>query len=438
MTLSTDRLEIRPLTQPVHAAVRVPGSKSYSNRALPIAALAKGRSTLTGILDSEDTEVMMESLGRLGIDVVHSKEDQVAEVDGCAGDIPVKEADLFLANSGTSIRFLAALVALGNGVYRLDGIERMRQRPIGDLLRTLRQLGVDARSELDNDCPPVRIRGRGIDGGEVSIRGDISSQFLSALLIAAPLAKGPLTIRVEGPLVSKPYVDMTLATMEAFGAAFAREGYESFHFPGQCHYQGRTYAIEPDASAASYFFGLAAISRGTITIHGLGSHSLQGDLGFVRVLERMGAKVTMTEEATTVTGGPLHGIEADLFNMSDTVPTLAAVACFADSPTSIRNVANIRHKETDRIHALVTELRKTGIIVDEHPDGLTIHPPITGSSNNGTSGLRGAEFDTYNDHRMAMSLSLLGLGIPGVVIRDPGCTRKTYPGYFDDLAMVTG
>lgn len=390
--------------------------------------MARGESLLTGILDSEDTQVMMESLGRLGITVRHDPHQCIARVAGCGGAIPAESAELFLANSGTSIRFLAALVSLGRGEFRLDGIERMRQRPIGDLLATLNVLGVDARAELENDCPPVVIRSRGLAGGEVTVRGDVSSQFLSALLMIAPLASGAITLRVAGELVSKPYVDMTLATMSAFSGECEREGYSTFHFAGNGDYVGREYAIEPDASAASYFFGAAAVTQGTLTIHGLGTESLQGDLQFVRLLERMGCKVRMTARATTVIGGPLRGMDADLCHVSDTVPTLAAVACFAEGPTTIRNVAHIRHKETDRISALVTELRKTGIAVEEFADGFTVYPgPI-----------HGAAFDTYNDHRMAMSLSLLGLRVPGILIRDPGCVRKTYPAFFDDLFRLTG
>lgn len=427
MTLP-DELLVKPLTGPLRAAVRVPGSKSYSNRALPIAAVARGRSVLTGLLESEDTAVMIESLRRLGVALEADWENHIATLDGCGGSFPADTADLFLENSGTSIRFLAALVATGRGTYRLDGGARMRERPIGDLLAALVELGVDARAEAGNGCPPVLIRAGGMAGGSVRVRGDVSSQFLSALLMAAPLASGEVTIFVDGPLVSRPYVDMTIGTMAAFGATVHREGDAIFRIPGGQGYAAREYAIEPDASAASYFFGAAAIARGTITVHGLGSKSLQGDLGFVRLLERMGCRTEMTEQATTVTGGPLRGIDADLGDLSDTVPTLAAVACFADSPTTIRGVAHIRHKETDRIRAVANELRKTGIAIDERADGFVITPrPMSG-----------ARMETYNDHRMAMSLALLGLRVPGIVIRDPGCTRKTYPAFFRDLDRLTG
>jgi 3-phosphoshikimate 1-carboxyvinyltransferase len=358
--------------------------------------------------------------------LTHDPQEHVMQVDGCDGNFPATKADLFLANSGTSIRFLTSLVALGQGTYTLDGIERMRQRPIGDLIGALGMLGVDVAAVHHNDCPPIVVRAAGIPGGEVSVRGNISSQFLSSLLMAAPLAKGPISIHVDGPLVSQPYVDMTLAVMTAFGAQWEHRHYERFTFSGRTGYRATDYAIEPDASAASYFFAAAAITGGQVTVRGLGVGSLQGDLRFVYELERMGCMVEMRTSQTAVIGGRLHGIDADLADLSDTVPTLAVVACFADSPTRIRNVKHIRRKETDRIAALVTELRKSGVAVKEFEDGLLIEP----------GPMRSAAFDTYNDHRMAMSLSLLGLRVPGIVIRDPGCTAKTYPEFFSDLTRL--
>lgn len=417
-------LEIQPVDQPIHATVRPPGSKSYSNRALPVAAMAVGTSTLRGVLDSEDTQVMIDSLQRLGVQL-QTDADGTLTVHGCGGQLPNNQADLFCANSGTSIRFLTAIVSAGKGEFRLDGIERMRQRPIGDLIDALTSLGVDIKSETGNDCPPVMIRANGLPGGSVRVRGDVSSQFLSGLLMAAPLALADLEVTVDGPLVSQPYVDMTLSVMQAFGAEFQREGYQRFSFR-PTGYKAADYAIEPDASGASYFFAAAAITGGTMTVPGLGSNSLQGDLGFVRVLEQMGCTVTMDADQTTVRGGQLRGIDVDLCDLSDIVPTLAAVACFADSVTRIHNVAHVRHKETDRIAALVTELRKAGLQVEEHPDGLTIHP----------GPLQPAEFDTYNDHRMAMALSLLGLRVAGIRIRDPHCVSKTYPRFFEDLRAI--
>ncbi|MGL4463971.1 MAG: 3-phosphoshikimate 1-carboxyvinyltransferase [Planctomycetia bacterium] len=432
-----DPLPIPPARRPVQGEVRVPGSKSYTNRALPAAALAAGVSTITGLLDSEDTRVMMDSLRRLGVAIDHhpaSSSVRVAGADLAAGgSFPNAAADLFLANSGTSMRFLTAVVAVGKGVYTLDGVARMRERPIGDLLAAMTALGVDARSLSGDDCPPVVVRAAGLPGGAVSLRGDVSSQFLSALLLAAPCAAAPLTIRVVGPLVSKPYVDMTLAVVDAFGGPnqYERDGYERFAFRGReaGGYKGIDYAVEPDASAASYFFAAAAVTGGRVTVPGLGAGSLQGDLGFVQVLEAMGCRVVQTATATTVVGGELTGVDVDLCHLSDTVPTLAAVACFARTPTRIRNVKHIRVKETDRLAALTTELRKTGVGVEEYDDGLLITP---------VAKMNGATFDTYRDHRMAMSLALVGLKTPGVFIRDPGCTHKTYPAFFADLARVRG
>jgi 3-phosphoshikimate 1-carboxyvinyltransferase len=425
-----DPLPITPLSGIPRATVTVPGSKSFSNRALPIAALARGPSKLTGLLESEDTLLMREAIVQLGIPVSYDPESRTAVVDGRGGHIPARQADLFLGNSGTSMRFLSALVSLGNGTYRLDGIQRMRERPMHDLLTAMKELQVDIQSETNNGCPPILVHAHGISGGTVKIRGDVSSQFLSGLMIVAPLSSQGLTIEVEGELVSKPYVDMTLATMTAFDAEFERDGYRRFRFSGLSSgfggYVGCEYPIEPDASAASYFFAAAAITGGTVTVQGLGTFSRQGDLQFVYALERMGCTVDMKPAQTTLFAGKLHGVDIDMGDISDTVPTLAAVACFAEGPTTIRRVGHIRHKETDRIAALVQEIRKTGCQVDEFQDGLTIHPPMT----------QGAIFDTYNDHRMAMSLALLGLRHSGIAVRDPGCTAKTYPDYFADLARL--
>lgn len=428
-----------PTSGPVDwPAVTIPGSKSLTNRALPLAAVAKGSSLITGALFSEDTEVMTDSLRKLGINVTAEPDQRDPlvgggqfRVDGCGGRIPVSRAQLFLGNSGTSIRFLAALLATATGDYLLDGIERMRQRPIGDLTRALNSLGVDASCQMDNNCPPVRIQTAGLTGGSIDVPGNVSSQFLSALLMAAPMASGPLTIAVSGTLVSKPYVDMTLATMKRFGIEpESVDPYRSFQFAGNQIYRGIEYAVEPDASSASYFFAAAAITGGKVTVNGLTSSSLQGDFGLVDILRQMGCEVTESENATTVVGGPLKGVNVDMNAISDMVPTLAAVACFADSPTTITNVAHIRDKECDRISAVAAELTKLGVKVDEKPDSLTIHPDV--------SKMQGTAVDTYNDHRMAMSLATIGLKIPGVEIRNPRCSEKTFPNFFPLLKRLLG
>jgi 3-phosphoshikimate 1-carboxyvinyltransferase len=419
---------IEPVSGPITGVVRVPGSKSITNRALVLAALAGADCTLTGVLDSEDTRVMIDSLRRLGT---------IIDVDAATATVRLHEnitgrkilathADLFVANSGTSMRFLAAMVATGEGTYRLDGIARMRERPIHDLLDALTRLGVDARSEAGNGCPPIVVRAHGLAGGHVTMRADVSSQFVSALLMAAPYARGPLAIELVGPVISEPYIAMTVAMMRQFGHTVAVDG-RTFHVEPATLAPRHEYAIEPDASSASYFLAMPAITGGSVTVHGLSRAMLQGDVGFADVLAQMGCTVTESAAGITVErSGPLVGIDVDMNAISDTVMTLAAVALFAVGSTTMRNIAHIRHKETDRIAAVATELRKLGATVVEQSDSMTITPgPLTG-----------AILDTYNDHRMAMSLALVGLKVPGVVIRDPGCVGKTYPGFWQDFELV--
>lgn len=424
-----DAIEIQPVAGPVRATVRPPGSKSITNRALVIAALAEGSSTLSGALDSEDTRVMIAALWALGISVEVADDGRTLRIEGCNGWIPAAAAELFVANSGTTMRFLTALVALGHGVYRLDGVPRMRERPIGDLVAALGQLGVRIQCEGAADCPPVVVHADGLPGGRAAIRGDVSSQFLSGLLLAAPYAARDVQLALDGPLVSVPYVAMTLKVMESFGAVSSRAADYSVIAVSNAHrYAGRSYAIEPDASAASYFFGAAAITGGRVTVEGLGAGSLQGDVALCECLRRMGAKVAYGDDSITVEGGPLRGVDVDMNAISDTVQTLAVVALYADGPTRIRNVAHIRHKETDRLAATATELRKLGARVTEHDDGLLIEP----------ASVRGAAIDTYDDHRMAMSFALAGLRTANVVIRNPTCTGKTYPTFFEDLERALG
>ncbi len=423
----TETIEIQP-TGPLCATVRPPGSKSITNRALICAALADGDSTLLGALDSEDTRVMVAALRELGLIVNLDPANRSIFVSGCGGDLPAGQAELFIANSGTSVRFLTAMVTLGHGVFRLDGTARMRQRPIGDLLDALGQLGADAVDETGSGCPPVAVRADGLPGGEATVAGNISSQYLSGLMMAAPYAQRSVELTVRGDLVSKPYVEMTSAVMAAFGVTVRAEDFRRFVFPAASRYRAQQYRIEPDASAASYFFAAAAITGGEVTVEGLSPESLQGDVAFCECLRKMGCGVRYAADRITVTGRPLRGIEVDMNPISDTVQTLGAVALLAEGPTTIRGVAHIRHKETDRIAALVTELRKLGADVEERRDGLRIEP----------GRLHGAEIDTYDDHRMAMSLALAGLATSGVVIRDPGCTAKTYPDFFRDLANLSG
>jgi 3-phosphoshikimate 1-carboxyvinyltransferase len=416
--------------------VTVPGSKSITNHALVLAALStteKG-TTVHGALRSEDTEIMVECLQRLGFGVradwekaaIWISPDQDPKTYRENDLIPARRAELYVGNSGTTVRFLTAVLALGDGTYRLDGVPRMRERPIQDLLDALGQLGVEARSESGNGCPPVVIRTTGLHGGHVRIRAGTSSQFPSGLLLAAPFADGDTLIEVDGPVVSEPYIEMTLAILRQFGLYIEVRGSGRYHVPGDQYHRTADYHVEPDASAASYFWAAAAITGGRVTVAGLNRKSIQGDVRFVDVLEQMGCRVEECEAGITVHGKPLRGADVDMNDISDTVMTLGAVACFADGPTTIRNVAHIRHKETDRLAALATELRKLGAEVEERADGLTITPrPLTGCA-----------VDTYNDHRMAMSLALVGLKVPGVVIRNPGCVAKTYPGFWQDLAAL--
>ena len=428
-TMSHDFIEILPAHGPVRGRIRPPGSKSITNRAMILAAMADGPVTLTGVLDSQDTRVMVESLRRLGFEVTQDVAECRCTVRGLSGNIPAQEADLWLENIGTSIRFLTSLCALGSGDYRLDGVERMRQRPIGDLVRALKPLGGIIQFENPgSDCPPVKVRGSHgrLIGGQTTIEGSISSQFLSSLLMAAPACPNAVRVSVTGELVSKPYVTMTLEMMRAFGAEVSWPD-DLSHFDIRPQpYRAGAYDIEPDASAASYFFGVAAVTGGTVTVAGLNRNALQGDVLFASALEQMGCEVIWGPDFITVEGRPLHGVDIDMNAISDTAQTLSTVAVFADSPTRIRSVGHMRHKETDRISAVVAELRRAGIRADEHDDGLTIYP--------GTP--QRCEIHTYDDHRMAMSFSLLGLRVPGIRILDPKCTSKTYPGYFEDLQRL--
>lgn len=422
--MSVDQIQIQPCGA-IDAAIRPPSSKSITNRAFICAALASGPSTLLQPLESDDTYVMIDSLQKLGIEVA-KQNDHAVRIAGCGGKIPESKADLFIGNSGTSVRFLTALLTLGNGCYRIDGIPRMRERPIADLLDALRELGADVVSETG--CPPVTVNASGIRGGSVSIKGNISSQFLSGLLMAAPYADTSVTVKVIGELVSRPYVDMTTAIMSDFGVPVTSSASE-FRVP-QDVYRGREYSIEPDASAASYFWAAAAIAGGRATVRELGRTSLQGDVGFCDLLVQMGCELSESADGITIERkGRLRGIDCDMGNVSDTAQTLSVVALFAEGPTTIRGIAHNRHKETDRIGNLAIELRKFGATVEEFADGFRVHPPAQ---------VNAAVIDTYDDHRMAMSLALPGLRVAGVVIRDPGCTAKTYPHYFTDLARFTG
>ena len=386
--------------------------------------MANGTSQLTGALSSDDTVAMLESLRSLGLHVEHDLAAHQMIVSGTGGRFR-DDVDLVIGNSGTSIRFLTAMLGFAGGSYRLDGIERMRQRPIGPLVEALNSLGASIEARSPGRCPPVVLdQSIPIRRGTVQLSGNLSSQYLSGLLMAAPLADDTVSLQISGELISRPYVEMTCRVMNAFGVDVDRDWHTNrFSIAGDQIYRATEYAIEPDASAASYFWAAAAILGGTATIKGLSFDSLQGDVHFVTCLEQMGCRVSTTADSISVTGPAIRGITIDMSDVSDTVQTLAAVALFVDGSTTVTNVAHNRIKETDRIGNLAIELRKLGAAVDEHEDGLTIHP----------GRLQAAEIETYDDHRMAMSLSLVGLKQPGVVILDPACVSKTYPNYFQDL-----
>ena len=431
--VGTFAVSFQPALHPIVGRITVPGSKSITNRALICAAMAHGTSVLQGVLDSEDTRVMVDAWMALGLSIHWDRAARSIRMTGCDGQPPVAKGDLHIANSGTSIRFLTAALATTHGEYVLDGVPRMRERPIGDLIDGLRELGADVSSlnATYPNCPPVRVAANGLRGGTGSVAGDVSSQFLSGMMMASPYASSPVAIRVLGDLVSKPYVDMTAAVMKAFGVEVQMQQEQlglEYRIEAPQSYVGCEYAIEPDASAASYFFGAAAITGGSMRTDGLSFGALQGDVQFAKVLETMGCQVCSGKDYIEVSGRASRGIDIDMNAISDTVQTLAAVALFAEGPTRVRGVAHNRHKETDRIGDLACELRRLGAAVEEHDDGLTIHPKP----------LVGVDLKTYRDHRMAMSLSLVGLRVPGVRILDPKCTEKTYPNFFEDMGKVLG
>jgi 3-phosphoshikimate 1-carboxyvinyltransferase len=437
MTDWPPELEIVPVSAPLSGAALVPGSKSLTNRLLILSALAtpseatRPASELSGALRSEDTELMVAALTQLGIPILTEWALDRLSVTAVPRSKWANEGDFYCGNSGTTLRFLAAALALGRGRFRLDGSPRMRERPIEDLLEALRQLGVAAWTEKGNGCPPISIETSGLRGGYACLRGDKSSQFASALLMAAPLADGPETIvELRPPVVSLPYLHLTLRCVRAAGAVIHDEQPLSsagarWRIPGRQRLPPRTWTIEPDATAASYFLAAAAITGGRVEVPKLSTSSWQGDVGFVFVLKKMGC--TVEADPLAVRGGPLQGIDVDLNDMSDTVMTLASVALFAAGPTRIHNVAHVRLKESDRLQALAAELRKTGAQVQDFADGLEIHP----------APLHGARLETYNDHRLAMAFALIGLRVPGLIIVNPGCVAKTFPGYFTELARLS-
>ncbi|MDM9584547.1 3-phosphoshikimate 1-carboxyvinyltransferase [Nostoc sp. GT001] len=416
-----DTIAIPALNRPVDATVEIPGSKSLTNRALLVAALAQGDSILENALFSEDSEYFAKCVEQLGIPITLNPQLAQIQVAGRGGEIPAKQADLFVGLAGTAARFISALVALGNGEYRLDGVPRMRERPMGDLLTVLQTGGATINFEGNSGFMPYTVYSRQFAGGNFRVKANQTSQQLSALLMIAPYAQQDTIIEVEGTLVSQSYVKMTCRLMADFGVEVIQIGDNQFQIKAGQRYQARHYTVEPDASNASYFFAAAAVTGGRVRVKHLTKQSCQGDILWLNVLEQMGCQIKDGDDYTEVTGPKqLQGIDIDMNDISDLVQTLGAIAPFASSPITIRNVEHIRYKETDRIKAVVTELRRLGVEVEEFADRLKIQPgPITP-----------AAIETYHDHRMAMAFAVTGLKVPGIVIKDPGCTAKTFPDYF--------
>ena len=411
-------IEIQPIST-VAAEVDVPGSKSYTHRTLIAAALAPGESLIRNALRSEDTGLTMGALGQLGVAIADGPDGLVLR--GLEGRPHPCERPIYLGNSGTSMRLLAGVAALGQGTYTLTGTPRMYHRPIGHLLDALVQLGIDARSLEDNGCPPVRIPGGQATGGAVTINCSVSSQFLSALLLMAPCTEKGLSITVSHGPVSRPYVDMTVDILADFGIKVQRDGYTRFDVAGGQTYRAGDYTVEPDASQAGYFWGAAAITGGSVTVEGVTRASTQGDVGLARVFEKMGCRVDEDAKGITVTGGKLTAVTVDMADMPDMVPTLAVVAAFAEGTTVIENVSHLKAKESDRLTATCTELGKMGVTAVAEADRLL----VTGG------GAHGTMIDTYDDHRMAMSFTMAGLMVPGVRINDPDCVEKSFPTFWE-------
>lgn len=423
-----DPLTIEPVGR-FDATVALPGSKSLTNRAMLLAALAGGRSTLTNVLFADDTRAMMQALAALGFTLEIDEPARIVTVRGEAGRIPAGVANLFLGNAGTAMRFLTAACCLGDGDYTLDGIPRMRQRPIGELVESLRELGAAIDYVGEQGFPPLRVSAGGLAGGTVRMPAVLSSQFISALMQVGPCTANGITLEFSAPVISRPYVEMTIQIMRDFGAFVAADAEFRRVTVEPGGYRGTDLAIEPDASNASYFLAAAAITPGArCCVQGIGEGSVQGDKGFAHVLSRMGVQVRVAADSTTLVGPDrLTGLPGvDLNDMPDMAQTLAVVAMFAHGPTTIRNVGNLRVKETDRLAALKNELTKLGATVDVTGDDVTI-TPAAGHV------YRPAAIDTYDDHRMAMSFAVAGLRIAGVEIRDPGCVNKTFPDFWDHL-----
>ncbi len=424
-----EQLTLQPISK-INGEVNLPGSKSVSNRALLLAALAKGTTHLTNLLDSDDIRHMLNALSKLGVSYRLSDDKTECVVEGLGGPFKTSEPlELFLGNAGTAMRPLAAALCIGQGEYVLTGEPRMKERPIGHLIDAMRTVGADVTYLENEHYPPLKIVSQDIQGGDVEIDGTISSQFLTALLMTAPLFSGDTHIRIKGDLVSKPYIDITLHIMAQFGVEVVNENYQTFHVKGnQTYLAPGAFLVEGDASSASYFLAAAAIKGGEVKVTGIGKQSVQGDVKFADALAAMGADIEWGDDYVIARRGELNAVDLDFNHIPDAAMTIATAALFAKGTTAIRNVYNWRVKETDRLSAMATELRKVGAVVEEGEDFITITPPQT---------LVHADIDTYDDHRMAMCFSLVALSDTPVTINDPKCTSKTFPDYFDKLASLS-
>ena len=423
-----EQLRLEPISR-VNGTVTLPGSKSLSNRILLLAALASGTTVVENLLDSDDIRHMLGALKLLGVNVTLNEERTVATVEGVGGVFKTPSEPLFLGNAGTAYRPLTAVLAAVSGEYELIGEPRMEERPIGHLVDALQTLGGDVTYTKHKDYPPLKIVGGQINGGEVDIDGSISSQFLTALLMAAPLFNGDTNITIKGTLVSKPYIDITLSVMARFGIDVEHSDYVTFNVKGGQQYQSvERIMVEGDASSASYFVAAAAIAGGEIEIKGVGAKSVQGDIGFAKVMEQVGAKIDWYDERLVVRKGELNGVDIDANAIPDAAMTLATVALFAKGKTAIRNIYNWRVKETDRLYAMATELRKVGAEVVEGEDFIEITPP---------EHFNDVAIDTYDDHRIAMCFAMVAVGGKPITINDPKCTYKTFPTFFNVLASVS-
>ena len=422
-----ESLELKPGRRAA-GTVRLPGSKSISNRVLLLAALAEGETEVAGLLDADDTRVMREALSQLGIAIEAGPEG--LRITGGGGPFPVKKAELFLGNAGTAFRPLTAALAFSDGDYRLTGVPRMEERPIGDLVDGLRGIGARIEYLKSPGFPPLLVRPAEISRADPTVRGDVSSQFLTALLMALPLLERPSRVRVQGELISKPYVEITLNVMQRFGVDVRRSGWKAFEVPAAFYRSPGKIFVEGDASSASYFLAAGAIGGGPVRVEGVGRSSVQGDVKFTEVLERMGADVRLFDDAIEVRsgGGKLRAVDMDMNHIPDAAMTAAVLALFAEGTTTLRNIASWRVKETDRIAAMATELRKLGADVEEGVDFLHVSPP--------PALRKDVAIDTYDDHRMAMSFSLASLGGVPVRINDPACVGKTFPAYFQEFGKL--